>query len=98
MHELRFEWDAHKEAGNRRKHGVSFDEAASVFSDDRGRLLEDPDHSSAEERFVLLGLSFSLRVLVVCHSYRRADSVIRVISARKATRAERREYDREWSK
>ncbi len=89
---LRFEWDAKKAVGNQRKHGVSFEEARSVFSDEHALLLSDPDHSAAEDRFVLLGMSLSLRALVVCHCYGRADDVIRIISARKANRPERADY------
>ena len=97
MNELRFEWDPKKDTANQRKHGVSFDEATTVFSDERALLLDDPDHSEEEERFVLLGLSANLRTLVVCHCYREAESVIRLISARKASRKERSEYSRRWA-
>jgi len=97
MNELRFDWDPKKDAANQRKHGVSFDEAITVFSDERALLLDDPDHSEDEERFVLLGLSANLRTLVVCHCYREAESVIRLISARKASRKERSEYSRRWA-
>ena len=97
MNELRFEWDPKKDAANQRKHGVSFDEATTVFSDERALLLDDPDHSEEEERFVLLGLSANLRTLVVCHCYREAECVIQLISARKATRKERSEYLRRWA-
>lgn len=93
---IRFEWDAHKDATNQRKHGVSFDEAATAFSDDRALLIADPDHSDEEDRFLLLGLSAALRVLVVCHCLRQRDTVIRIISARKANRTEQREYFRRW--
>ena len=96
MSELRFEWDERKGAKNKRKHGVSFDDAATVFSDDQAVLIDDPDHSDHEDRFVLLGLSASLRTLVVTHCYRKEDDVIRVISARKATRKEREIYNRRW--
>jgi uncharacterized protein len=75
------------------KHGVSFEEAKSVFADEHGRLLDDPDHSADEERFILLGMSATLRILVVCHCYRQANSTIRIISARKANRSEQRQYD-----
>lgn len=92
MSSLRFEWDAPKAAANRRKHGVSFEEAASVFTDERARLIDDPDHSQHEDRFLLLGLSSALRVLVVAHCYRAEGNVIRIISARKATREERLYY------
>jgi uncharacterized DUF497 family protein len=89
---LRFEWDPRKAAANFRKHGVSFEDAESVFADERARLIDDPDHSADEERFLLLGLSSSLRILVVAHCYREAGGVIRIISARKATREEQRFY------
>jgi len=97
MNELRFEWVPKKDAANQRKHGVRFDEATTVFSDERALLLDDPDHSEEEERFVLLGLSANLRTLVVCHCYREAEGVIRLISARKATRKERSEYSQRWA-
>ena len=92
MSPLRFEWDPRKAAANRRKHGVSFEDAQSVFADERARLIDDPDHSDEEDRFVLLGLSSSLRLLVVAHCYRAQGNVIRIISARKATREEQAEY------
>ncbi len=91
MTEIRFEWDPAKAESNEPKHGVSFEEAKTVFWDEQGLLLEDPDHASGEERFVLLGLSRSLRLLVVAHTLRRGD-VIRIISARKATRHEAKQY------
>jgi uncharacterized DUF497 family protein len=89
---LRFEWDARKSRVNRTKHGVSFEEAQTVFLDDHALLIDDPDHSEDEDRFVLLGLSTSLRALVVCHCYRRGGEVIRIISARKADSSERALY------
>jgi uncharacterized protein len=89
---LRFEWDARKSRVNRTKHGVSFEEAQTVFLDDHARLIDDPDHSDDEDRFVLLGLSSTLRALVVCHCYRRGGAVIRIISARKADPQERALY------
>jgi uncharacterized DUF497 family protein len=94
--ELHFEWDERKDRTNRRKHGVSFEEAKTVFSDDRALLIDDPDHSEDEERFVLLGLSSSLRTLVVCHCYRRGGDIIRIITARKADRQERAKYNERW--
>lgn len=92
MDGLDFTWDATKAAVNRAKHGVSFEEAKTVFFDESARLIADPDHSVEEDRFVLLGLSARLRVLLVCHVYRRG-STIRIISARKANREEQREYE-----
>lgn len=96
MSEIRFEWDEQKNEANRQKHGVGFDEAETVFSDDQARLIDDPDHSDVEDRFILLGLSAALRVLLVCHCYRDRDDVIRIISARKANRSEEAEYARRW--
>ena len=98
MGQLRFEWDPRKAAANRRKHGISFTEAESVFADEHALLLEDSEHSAAEDRFLLLGLSGALRVLVVVHCYRAGDSVIRLISARRADGEERRQYDERWSR
>jgi uncharacterized protein len=92
MSTLRFEWDERKATVNAKKHGITFDEARSVFFDERARLIEDPDHSEAEERFILLGLSSSLRLLLVCHCYRSGGNVIRIISARKATLHESKSY------
>jgi uncharacterized DUF497 family protein len=89
---LSFEWAERKAAANLRKHGVSFDEAKSVFQDESAQLIDDPNHSHEEERFVLLGLSSTLRLLVVCHCYRSDNNVIRLISARKATKQEARTY------
>jgi uncharacterized DUF497 family protein len=89
---IRFEWDSRKASANLRKHGVSFEEAKSVFFDEQARLIDEPDHSEDEDRFVLLGLSQSLRLLLVCHCYRADGEVIRIISARKATRSEARFY------
>ena len=71
---------------------MSFEEAATAFSDEHGRLIADPDHSDKEDRFILLGMSWSLRLVVVCHCYREASDVIRIISARKATKSERAQY------
>ncbi len=98
MSELSFEWDSRKSRANERKHGVSFEEAETVFYDERAILLDDPDEDRSEERFVLLGLSAGLRTLVVCHCYREADSVIRLISARKANGAERKDYETRWKR
>lgn len=91
---LRFEWDPKKNAVNMRRHKVSFDEAASAFLDENGLLIADPDHSDGEDRFVLLGLSSTLRLLLVCHCYKTDDGLIRIISARKADRQERETYTR----
>lgn len=90
---LRFDWDERKNKSNRTKHGVWFEEAQSVFSDPRGRVFDDPEHSGEEERFLVLGVSSAARPLVVVHCYRESDSVVRIISARKATKKEVRFYE-----
>jgi uncharacterized protein len=92
MRTLRFEWDDRKAAANLKKHGVSFDEARTVFVDERAKLIDDPDHSEDEDRFVLLGLSSALRLLLVCHCYRSDGGVIRIISARRANAREIKAY------
>jgi hypothetical protein len=92
MADLRFVWDPKKNRENRRDHRVSFEEAETAFADEHGVLMADPDHSQDEDRFILLGLSATLRLLVVCHTYRKEDEVIRLISARKADRSERAYY------
>ncbi len=89
MDRLHFDWDPRKASANRAKHGVAFEEALTVFADEAALLISDPDHSEDEERFVLLGRSAVLRVLVVVHCDRESTSVIRIISARRATRTER---------
>lgn len=89
---LSFDWDENKHALNIKKHKVSFQEAQTVFYDDYARIISDPDHSETEDRFILMGLSYHLRILVVVHCYRQEDSVIRIISARKASKSERKNY------
>ena len=93
MANLEFEWDPRKEASNIKKHGVSFDEAKTVFTDQFARLIADPEHSEDEDRFILMGTSIHSRLLIVCHCIRTNDS-IRIISARKADRGERKIYER----
>jgi len=92
MSEFAFDWNSRKATENKRKHGITFDEAKSAFLDENARLIPDPEHSEGEERFILLGLSIQLRLLLVCHCYRKGDEVIRIISARKADRSERKQY------
>ncbi len=94
MRGLTFVWDEMKDRANQRKHAVSFAEARTVFYDENAREYADPDHSASEARFILLGISSRLRVLVVCHCYRESESVIRIISARRAQRNEEETY---WS-
>ncbi|MCP5487274.1 MAG: BrnT family toxin [Verrucomicrobia bacterium] len=94
MDDIEFEWDERKSRENKRKHKVSFEEAQTVFLDENAIRFFDPDHSQDEDRFLMLGMSFTLRVLVVCHCYREGDSVIRIVSARKADKREQSDY---WS-
>jgi len=94
MLELSFEWDEKKNRANQKKHKVSFEEARTIFFDDNARLIDDPDHSKQEDRFVLLGISSLLRMLLVCHCYREEDKIIRIISARKAIKTEQAQYKR----
>ena len=92
MTEIRFVWDEAKNRNSKHKHGVSFEEAQTVFLDENAIRFFDPDHSDDEDRFLMLGISFRLRVLVVCHCLRENDSVIRIISARKADKGEEADY------
>lgn len=92
MSDPTFEWDTRKASDNKRKHGVSFEEARSAFLDEHARVIPDSEHSEDEDRFVLLGLSVRLRLLVVAHCYREDDDVIRIVSARKDGRLERKQY------
>lgn len=87
-----FDWDEVKNNINQKKHGISFEEASTVFFDENALLIPDPDHSEDEERFLILGFSSDVKLLVVAHCYRCDDSVIRIISARKATRNETKQY------
>ena len=91
---MRFEWDAEKASINQKKHGVTFEEAQTVFGDYDALRIFDPDPSEDEDRFILLGMSAVLRILVVCHCYRENDEKIRIISARKATKKESAAYER----
>ena len=96
MADLRFTWDPAKARANLSKHGIRFEEAETVFSDDNAILVADPDHSDSEDRFLLIGLSAALRVLVVVHCEPGPDKTIRLISARRATRSERGQYAARW--
>ena len=87
-----FTWDENKNKVNKRKHGIDFNEAITVFLDEQAIMFDDPEHSEEEDRFLLLGISYEANVLIVCHCYREKDAVIRIISARKATRKEKSYY------
>jgi len=89
---MRFEWDQNKNLINIKKHKISFEEAKTVFFDDNARLIPDPEHSIEEERFIILGFTINLRILVVVHSYKENDDLIRIISARRATKSEIKYY------
>lgn len=89
---ITFEWDEGKDKLNQKKHNVSFDEGRSVFYDTNAVQFFDKEHSGNEERFIMLGMSRNLRILIVCHSVKENDDVIRIISARKATASERTYY------
>ena len=91
---LMFEWDEKKEEANIKKHGITFEEARSAFFDEFAIQFFDPEHSDEEDRFILLGNSYRLNTLVVCHCFRRKETKIRIISARKA---DKDEIDAYWS-
>lgn len=92
MESIKFEWDNNKNEINKKKHKVSFEEARTVFYDPEALVIDDPEHSEQEDRFIILGLSKKTNLLVVCHCYRESDSIIRIISARKATTTETKYY------
>jgi hypothetical protein len=92
MNKINFEWDENKNQINQRKHNISFEEAKTVFYDEMALVIDDPEHSEEEERFIILGLSNKANLLVVCHCTRESDTVIRIISARKATTKETKQY------
>ncbi len=92
MKTISFVWDEKKAEENLKKHKIAFKEAQTVFSDPNARMIFDPEHSESEDRFILLGISSGLRLLVVCHCYRENDMVIRIISARRANRQEQKQY------
>ena len=89
-----FDWDENKNRINLEKHGITFEEASTVFFDERAILFDDPEHSIDEDRFLLLGMSETAKVCIVCHCYRESDTVISIISARQATRKEEQRYVR----
>ena len=94
MNNIRFQWDRNKDIANIKKHKISFEEAKSVFFDENARLIPDPEHSVEEERYIILGISERLNLLVVVHTYRENEEVIRIISARKATNTEIKYYNK----
>jgi hypothetical protein len=95
MSDFQFVWSSGKARINRKKHKVSFEEACTVFYDENALIISDPDHSAVEERFIMLGMSGKMRVLIVCHCYKENERVIRIISARRAAKSEAKKY---WEK
>ena len=96
MNTLNFIWDENKNRINIEKHGISFSEAATVFYDEGAILFDDPDHSETEDRFLIIGFTQKERLCIVSHCYRGEEDVIRIISARKATRNEQKTYN-DWN-
>lgn len=96
MEMINFEWDENKNTINKKKHGLSFEEAKEVFSDDNAILFDDPDHSVGEERFLIIGMIKSQKICIVSHCYRDNDDIIRIISAREATKNEKTTYLKGW--
>jgi hypothetical protein len=96
MKEIKFTWDENKNEINKRKHGLSFEEASEVFGDENAILFDDPDHSIEEDRFLIIGALKSTKICIVSHCYRDNDNVIRLISAREATKNERTIYQEGW--
>ncbi len=92
MNGIRFSWDQAKILANVRNHGITFEEGTTVFGDENARLRYDPDHSQDEDRFILLGMSAKVRLLVVVHSHRESEEIVRIISTRKATKSEQKQY------
>ena len=92
MNNLKFEWDNNKASINKQKHGITFEEASTIFSDENAILFDDPEHSEVEERFLMIGISEQTNMLIVSHCYRGEDDIIRIISARKATKKETKQY------
>lgn len=93
---IKFEWDKNKNEINKKKHGLSFEEAREVFGDENAILFDDPDHSLDEDRFLIIGSIKSSKICIVSHCYRDNDNVIRLISAREATKNEKRIYEERW--
>lgn len=93
---IQFTWDENKNEINKKKHGISFEEATEVFSDDNAILFDDPDHSLEEDRFLIIGAIKSSKICIVSHCYKDDDNIIRLISAREATKRERTVYQEGW--
>lgn len=96
MDKVRFIWDENKNKLNKKKHGISFEEATEVFGDENAILFDDPDHSYEEERFLIIGITGAKGICIVSHCYRDKDSTVRIISAREATKKEKHFYQKGW--
>lgn len=96
MENIKFEWDENKNKINQKKHGLSFETAKEVFFDQAAILFDDPDHSDEEERFLIIGMTKASKICIVSHCYRDSDSIIRLISAREATKTEKKIYKKGW--
>lgn len=94
MKNLKFEWDSNKNRDNIKKHKISFEEAKEVFYDDNAILFDDPEHSIFEDRFLIIGRIRNMNIYVVSHCYKEKNDIIRLISARKATKKEKETYER----
>jgi uncharacterized DUF497 family protein len=92
MTKIQFQWDENKNSANIKKHKISFEEAKTVFYDENAKVIQDPEHSMDEDRFIILGFSSKLKLIIVVHTYRENDEIIRIISARKATKNESKYY------
>jgi uncharacterized DUF497 family protein len=92
MNGIKFIWDEDKNQKNIKSHNISFEEAKTVFYDPKAKIIYDPDHSKEEDRFIILGLSKALNLLIVCHCYKEQEEQIRIFSARKATKNEKKQY------
>lgn len=96
MDTINFEWDENKNEINKKKHGLSFETAQEVFYDEFAVVFDDPDHSVGEERFLIIGMTESSKICIVSHCYRDSDNIIRIISAREATKREKTIYQEGW--
>ena len=94
MNDIKFQWDDNKNKINQKKHKISFEEAQSVFFDEEALIIDESEQSLDEERFIILGLSHKANLLVVCHCYRKSDTIIRIIAERKATVRETISYNK----
>ena len=98
MEEVKFEWDQKKNEANIRKHKISFEEAKTVLGDEKAAIAHDPDHSEDEDRYIIIGFSANSRLLLICFCEKDGGDTIRIISARKLTRRETKQFNERWKK